>query len=84
MGVVRDTGFQLALVKEMLDASAQRREIEEKIRAAEEKSKLLLEKAARSEIETYIELKMRSVSPTKSTISVSQLLLNFEALPLSP
>jgi hypothetical protein len=30
MRVVHDTGFQLALVKDMLDASAQRREIEEK------------------------------------------------------
>ena len=40
---IDDMGFQLALVKDMLDPSEQRREIEEGIGAAEKRSILILE-----------------------------------------
>jgi DNA-binding transcriptional MerR regulator len=83
MRLVRDTGFQLALVKEMLDANAERQEIEEKIRAVEERSKLLLENAARRDIDDYIKSKMYSANKSKPSMSASQLSLNFENVGIS-
>ena len=73
-----DTGFQLALVKDMLDTSAQRRENEERIRAAEKRSILILENAARKEIQAY---KQSPVQPALKAKAIgawtSQLWLQF-------
>ena len=46
MKLQRDTGFQFALVKEILDANAQKQQVEEKIRAAEEWQSLLLRRSS--------------------------------------
>ena len=43
MTAQRDAGLQFALVKDVLDPKEQKREVEEKIRAAEEWNNLLLE-----------------------------------------
>jgi hypothetical protein len=43
MPVPRDSGFQFALVKEILDPNAEKRQIEEKIKAVEEWNKLIEE-----------------------------------------
>ena len=78
MRVQPDTGFQFALVKEVLDANAQKQQVEEKIRAAEEWQKLLLENAARMDINAYVGSKTHSVTKAKNNTSVSQLSLHFE------
>ena len=78
MKLQRDTGFQFALVKEILDANAQKQQVEEKIRAAEEWQSLLLENAARREIDVFIEPKMHSATKAKLTMAVAQLSLPFE------
>ena len=80
MRILRDTGLQLALVKEILDVNAQKQQIEIKIRAAEERSKLLLENAARREIEVYIQSKLRAASTNIPESCVFQLSLTFDKM----
>ena len=47
MTVQRDVGVQFALVKEILDPTAQKRQVEEEIRAPEQRNKRFLGNAAR-------------------------------------
>ena len=62
MKVQRNSGFQFALVKEILDANAQKQQVEEKIRAAEEWQKLVVDNAARSDIDAYLDSQMQSAT----------------------
>ena len=81
MPLSRDSGFQFALVKEILDPNAHKRQIEEKIKAVEEWNKLLDEKAARQEIEIYKQSKPHSVPiRTSKNDCISQLSLNLDEL----
>ena len=81
MRVTRDSGFQFALVKEILDPNAQKRQIEEKIKAVEEWNKLLDEKAARREIEAYKQLKPYSIPiRTPENDRIAQLSLKLDEL----
>ena len=50
MTVQREVGLQFALVKEILDPKAQKQQVEEKIRAVEERNSLLLQNAARMQV----------------------------------
>jgi hypothetical protein len=86
MRISHDTGFQLALVKEMLDTSAQRLEIEERIRVAEKRTILILENAARREIEAYKKSLVRPAANAKPTGAwTSKLPLQFEeTAPIAP
>ena len=74
-----DVGVQFALVKEILDPKAQKRQVEEKIKAVEDWNNLFLEKAARMDICSYLqkELQMAATTTTANT-SVSQLSLGFD------
>jgi hypothetical protein len=83
MRVLAASGFQFALVKEILDSTAHKRQIEEKIQAVEEWNKLREEKAARSEIEAYIQSKMPNATKAKPNTAVSQLSLHFENIAVS-
>jgi hypothetical protein len=65
MTVRRDVALQLALVKEMIDEKAQKLELEERIKAAERRSTLLLENAARKEIETYKQTRMDATAKAR-------------------
>jgi hypothetical protein len=60
MTLQRDVGHQFALVKEILDAKEQKRNLEEKIRAVEERNNLLLENAARIEMYAYMHSKLQT------------------------
>jgi hypothetical protein len=55
-----DTKLQAEVVRESIEASEKKRKLEEDIRIAEARSKLLLESAARKDIEAY---KKRSLVP---------------------
>jgi len=81
MRVTRDSGFQFALVKEILDPSAEKRQIEEKIKAVEEWNKLLEEKAARQEIEVYQQSKSHPIPiRTPENDRIAQLSLNLDEI----
>ena len=54
MTVQRDVGLQFALVKEILEPEAQKRQMEDKIKAVEKRNNLLLENAARMEMHAYM------------------------------
>ena len=77
MTVQRDVGLQFALVKEILDPKAQKRQLEEKIRAVEEWNNLFLENAARMDIHSYMQSRLQTAVTTPNT-AVSQLSLNFD------
>ena len=81
MTVQRDVGLQFALVKEILDPTAQKRQVEEKIRAVEQRNKRFLENAARLDMHSYMESKPQTT--LRATTSDSQLLLGFENNPVS-
>jgi hypothetical protein len=55
----REVGLQFALVKEILDPKAEKRQVEEKIRAVEERNRVLLQNAARMDIGAYMQSKTR-------------------------
>ena len=81
MPLSRDSGFKFALVKEILDPNAQKRQIEGWRDAVEEWNKLLDEKAARQEIEIYKQSKPHSVPiRTSKNDCISQLSLNLDEL----
>lgn len=81
MPVPRDSGFQFALVKEILDPNAEKRQIEEKIKAVEEWNKLLEEKAARQEIEVYQQSKSHPIPiRTPENDRIAQLSLNLDEI----
>ena len=73
MTVQRDVGLQFALMTEILDPKAQKRQVEEKIKAVEEWNNLFLENAARMDIHCYMEKELQMAVKTTSHRSVSQL-----------
>lgn len=73
MTVQRDVGLQFALMTEILDPKAQKRQVEEKIKAVEEWNNLFLENAARMDIHYYMEKELQMAVKTTSNRSVSQL-----------
>jgi len=75
----RDVGLQFALVKEILDPKAQKQQVEEKIKAVEERNNLFLENAARMDIHSYMQKEDEMAVTTTSNRSVSQLSLSFDA-----
>jgi hypothetical protein len=77
MAVQRGGGLQFTLVKTILDPTAQRRNVEEKIRAVEEWNNLLLENAARMAMRPYTQSKAQTVLK-EMVNSGSQLSLPFE------
>jgi len=77
MTVQCDVGLQFALVKEILDPKAQKRQLEEKIRAVEEWNNLFLENAARMDIHFYMQSRLETAVTTPNT-AVSQLSLDFD------
>ena len=77
MTVQCDVGLQFALVKEILDPKAQKRQLEEKIRAVEEWNNLFLENGARMDIHFYMQSRLETAVTTPNT-AVSQLSLDFD------
>ena len=71
-------GLQFALVKEILDPKAQKRQVEEKIKAVEERNNLLLENAARMDMHAYLQSKPQTALKTRPNNPASQLLLGFD------
>lgn len=65
------------VVKAVLEPMAERRDVEEKIRAVEEWNNLLLENAARSDMDSYMQQKSQRTSKEMPS-SESQLSLRFE------
>jgi len=76
----RYNGSQFALVKEIRDVNAQKQQVEEKLRAAEELSNLILENAARREIVGYIIDKKAQGSPHHQDFAAQ---LGLESKPVS-
>ena len=66
MRLQRYNASEFASVKALRDANEQKQRVEEKIRAAEDLSKLVLENAARREIVAYIIDKMDSATKRMS------------------
>jgi len=64
MTVQREVGLQFALVKEILDPKAQKQQVEEKIRAVEERNRVLLQNAARMDIDAYMQSKTQPSART--------------------
>jgi len=64
MTVQREVGLQFALVKEILDPKAQKQQVEEKIRAVEERNRVLLQNAARMDIDAYMQSKTQPSAGT--------------------
>jgi len=53
MRIVSDTELQARLLREIIDLNEKKRKIEEDLRTADARSKLLIESAARKDIEAY-------------------------------
>jgi hypothetical protein len=53
MRIVSDTELQTRLLREIIDLNEKRRKIEADLRTADVKNKLLIESAARKDIEAY-------------------------------
>jgi hypothetical protein len=53
MDKISDTELQAKLLRETIQASAKKRKLEEDIETADARSKLLMESAARKDIEAY-------------------------------
>ena len=68
MRVRCDTGIQYALVRDV-DPQALKRQVEQQIRAAEDRNKVFLENAARRDIDAYV----NSTINAKPVMSVAQL-----------
>jgi hypothetical protein len=79
MTVQREVGLQFALVKEILDPKAEKQQVEEKIRAVEERNRLLLQNAARMDIDAYMQSKTQPSAKTTSGDPVPQLSLTFDS-----
>jgi len=84
MTVQRDVGLQFALVKEILEPEAQKRQMEDKIKAVEKRNNLLLENAARMEMHAYMQSRPKPSPNTTSDNSLTQLSLSFLDRTLSP
>jgi hypothetical protein len=53
MRTVPDTELQATLLRELIEVNEKKRKLEENLRAADVRSKLLIESAARKDIEAY-------------------------------
>jgi hypothetical protein len=53
MRTVPDTEFQARLLREMIDVLAKKRKLEAALSAMDERSQLLIDRAARKDIEAY-------------------------------
>lgn len=53
MRIVPDTELQPTLLSEIIDVSEKKRKVEENLRTADMRSKLLIDSAARKDIEAY-------------------------------
>jgi predicted methyltransferase MtxX (methanogen marker protein 4) len=78
MRVRCDTGIQYALLRDV-DPQALKRQVEQQIRAAEDRNKVFLENAARRDIDAYVN---STINP-KPVMSLAQLSLNFDKLGVS-
>ena len=78
MRVRCDTGIQYALLRDV-DPQALKRQVEQQIRAAEDRNKVFLENAARRDIDAYV----NSTINAKPVMSVAQLSVNFDKLGVS-
>mgnify|MGYP003576103580 CR=1 FL=1 len=76
MTAQRDVALQFPLIKEILDPKAQKRQMEEKIKAVEERNNLLLENAARMEMHAYMESRPKPSPNTTPNNSLTQLSLS--------
>jgi hypothetical protein len=79
MTVARDTTIQHALINAGLDPQAQKRLVEQQIRKAEQKHNLFLEKAARRDIDIYLNSQIYPGTKAEP-MSILQLSLNFEKI----
>lgn len=73
MRVRCDTGIQYALLRDV-DPQALKRQVEQQIRAAEDRNKVFLENAARRDIDAYV----NSTIHANPVMSLAQLSLNFD------
>jgi hypothetical protein len=71
-----DTGIQYALVKDVFDPQALKRQVEQQISAAEDRNRRFLEAAARRDIDAYLNSATYAIK--KTAISLAQLSLNFD------
>jgi len=81
MRVRCDTGIQYALVRDV-DPQALNRQVEQQIRAAEDRNKLFLENAARRDIDAYVNSTPYAIK-AKPLMSLAQLSLNFDKVAVS-
>lgn len=79
MTAQRDVGLQFPLIKEILDPKEQKRQMEEKMKAVEERNNLLLENAARMEMHAYMQSRPKPSPNTTSDNSLTQLSLSLIA-----
>ena len=84
MTVQRDLGLQFALMTEILDPKAQKRQMEEKIKAVEERNNLHLENAARIEMHAYLQSRLNPSPNLSSDASVTQLSLSLVDQTVAP
>ena len=77
-----DTGIQYALVRDR-DPQTLKRQVEQQIRAAEDRNKVFLENAARRDIDAYINSTPYAIK-AKPVMSLAQLSLNFDKAAISP
>ena len=76
-----DTGIQYALVRDR-DPQTLKRQVEQQIRAAEDRNKVFLENAARRDIDAYINSTPYAIK-AKLVMSLAQLSLNFDKVAVS-
>jgi len=81
MRVRCDTGIQYALVRDV-DPQALKRQVEQQIRAAEDRNKVFLENAARRDIDAYVNSTPYAIK-AKPVMSLAQLSLNFDKAAVS-
>jgi hypothetical protein len=80
MKVGCDSGVQLAVAKASFDANAQKRQIEKKIRAADERTQLFLANAAWKDIEAYKQSMLDVAAKPLAKTPIAQLCLNFDVV----
>jgi len=78
MRVRCDTGIQYALVKDAFDPEAQKRQVEHRISAAEDRNKRFLENAARRDIDAYVNSTTYAIKANPAMSAAPQLALNFD------
>ena len=80
MRVRCDTGIQYALVKDAFDPEAQKRQVEHRISAAEDRNKRFLENAARRDIDAYVNLTTYAIQAKPPMSPAPQLALTFDKI----